>query len=48
MEISIEIENFDNSNTILDLDKFKEKLHLYDLATEELLNFIDTYMKLYN
>lgn len=33
---------------ILDLDWFKNKLHLYDLDTEELLNFIDDYMRLYN
>lgn len=36
------------ANAILDLELFKNKLHLYDLDTEELLNFIDDYMRLYN
>lgn len=38
----------DSNNMILDLQLFKDKLHLYDLDTEELLNFIDLYMRLYN
>ncbi len=41
-------EEIDTSNTILDLQLFKEKLELYDLSSEELLNFIDDYMRLYN
>lgn len=32
---------------ITDIDDFKEKLEFYDLKSDELFNFIDLYMKLY-
>lgn len=35
-------------NSILDLELFKNKLELYGLKSEELWNFIDDYMRLYN
>lgn len=35
-------------NTIKDLNLFKDKLELYGLRSEELWNFIDDYMRLYN
>jgi chromosome segregation ATPase len=38
----------DDTTMILDIDLFKDKLELYDLKSEELWNFIDDYMKLYN
>lgn len=41
-------EELDTNNTILDLQLFKEKLEFYDLKSDELWDFIDLYMKLYN
>lgn len=38
----------DNTTMILDLKLFKDKLELYGFANENLMNFIDDYMKLYN
>lgn len=45
---NIEIEEPDKSNCILDLQLFKDKLELYGLRSEELWNFIDDYIRLYN
>ena len=33
---------------LVDIDCLKEKLELYGFKTDELWNFLDTYMKLYN
>ena len=43
-----ELENMKRNGAIFNLDLFKQKLELYGLASDELLNFIDTYNKLYN
>lgn len=45
---NLNIPQLDNSNCILDLNLFKEKLELYGLKSEELWNFIDDYIRLYN
>lgn len=44
----LSIPDIDTDKCIFDIDLFKEKLDLFGLSNEKLLQFIDTYMKLYN
>lgn len=47
-ELINNISEYQDKTSITDIALFKEKLHLYNLDSEELLNFIDLYMKIYN
>lgn len=44
----LEFLELDNTTSILDIGLFKDKLELYGFASDDLMNFIDDYMKLYN
>lgn len=44
----LEYSQLDSETMILDIELFKETTRLYGLYSEDLFNFIDDYMRLYN